>query len=230
VVGEHQVGDQVVEHPFHRVPAVGVPRTGLVGQHRDAVQVPDLPRMGAVDLVPRGPVGGFDDRRAAGSEQPPDLDVQVCEPHRVPRREDHAFAVPDRLGEAVTGLAACIQDALGVHRDGAGSGARIGLESGASTHELEDLLGFERLEPGHAELLVRVAVVEQPDVAKHVVERMGDLGSGHGARTQAFEQLLVPHRTRRPAIIERRQASGVRSDNVHRSHRTRSVAMTRDKA
>ena len=39
-------GGSLLEHPGHRVPAVGVPRAGLVGEHRDAVEVPDLPGWG----------------------------------------------------------------------------------------------------------------------------------------------------------------------------------------
>ena len=94
----------------------------------------------------------------------------------MPRREDHAFASPDRLGEPVAGIAARVQDALGVDRDGAGGGVRIGLEPGGPAHELEDLGRLERLEPRHPELLVGIALVEQPDVAEHVVERVADLG------------------------------------------------------
>ena len=107
---------------------------------------------------------------------------------------------------------------------------RVGLEPGRPADEVEDPIRVERLQPRHAELLVGVALVQQPDVAQHVVERVAELGSGHRAREQALEQLLARDRARGPAVVERGQARGVRSDNVHRPHRTRSAAMTRDEA
>ena len=45
---------------------------------------------------------------------------------------------------------------------------------------------------------------------------MADLETGDGPRQQALDELLARVRPRRPAIVERREAGGVRSDNVHR--------------
>ena len=36
VVGDHQIGDDLVEHAEHRIGPVGVPRLATVGEHADA--------------------------------------------------------------------------------------------------------------------------------------------------------------------------------------------------
>ena len=143
------------------------------------------------------------------------------------RGQEHALAATNRVREPFADGRAGVQDELRIHRHRSGRRRAFGLEARCPPDEIEDLVGVEALEAGHPELLVRVALVEEPDVAQDVVEGMADLETGDGPRQQALDQLLARVRPRRPAIVERREAGGVRSDNVHRHHRTRGRADAR---
>ena len=146
------------------------------------------------------------------------------------RGQEHALTTANRAREAIADGRAGVQDELRIHRHRSGRRLAVGVEARSPPDEVQYLTGVEALEAGHPELLVRVALVEEPDVAQDVVERMGDLEPGDGTRQQTLDKLVARVRSLRPAVVERRQAGGVRSDNVHRPHRTRSATMTHDEA
>ena len=125
-------------------PSVRVPRARLVRQHRDAVEVADLPRVGAVNVGPGGR------RRAVSSRRPPEgAGPPRCTGGRArpgdPSSRHRSLA--ERLGEPVTGLGAGIQDAFGIDRDRAGRGRPIGLEPRGPAHEHEDASGASVCNP-----------------------------------------------------------------------------------
>ena len=129
--------------------------------------------MVTIAVLPRGPVGRLDDRDPTGAEEPPNLDVQVREAHRMTRRQEHPLAATNRVREPFADGRAGVQDELRIDRDRSGRRRAFGLEARGAPDEIEDLVGVEALEAGHPELLVRVALVQEPDVAQDVVERDG---------------------------------------------------------
>ena len=141
------------------------------------------------------------------------------------RGQEHALAATNRVREPFADGRAGVQDELRIHRHRSGRRRAFGLEARCPPDEIEDLVGVEALEAGHPELLVRVALVEEPDVAQDVVEGWLTSRPATAPASRPSTSSLARVRPRRPAIVERREAGGVRSDNVHRHHRTRGARM-----
>ena len=141
--------------------------------------------------------------------------VQVREAERMPGREDHALGPGDRERESVASLGTGVEDEFGIDRNGTGLLEPPGVEPRRKADEREHVVGGHRLQPGHAEPLVGIALVQQPDVADHVVERVTHLDPRDRSLEQPADELGARGGLRVPPIVDRGQAGGMRSDNVH---------------
>ena len=102
--------------------------------------------MRALGIVPALAVGRREELDAAGAELPPDRGVQVGEPDRMSRREEHALAQSYGLGQPVPHRLARAQDELGV--DGNRAVGRVrDLEPARRRDDLEDLAGRDVCSP-----------------------------------------------------------------------------------
>src|SRR5919204_2895270 len=217
VIGQHEVGADLLQHPDHRPIAVRVPHRLAVGRHRHALEVPDLATVPVVaGLGVPGALERLEDLDATGAQEPTDLDVQVREPDRMAGGDDHALAAPDGLGQPVPGGLARVEDEVGVDRHGPFEPGRVGIEPRGLRDELEHLARRERLEPGHPERLVRIALGEAVDVPADVVHRMAHPGTGDAAGQEPGVELVSSERMGRPSLVEARQPRRVASGNVHR--------------
>ena len=115
-----------------------------------------------------------------------------------------------------------VQDRAGVDVGRALGGQLVDRDARRLAHEPHDVLEPERLrQVGEAEELVGVVVDEHPDVPEHVVVGVAR-GAGDPAGHEGRLELLRADTRAAPALVERRQTLGVRSDNVHGSiQRTR---------
>ena len=220
VVGEDQVGPLLREHARHRLATVGMPHRGLVGEHRDTLEISDLPsvmprappRHGLErpqQLHPRTrscrPTSMYRCARPVGGPWPGSRSrpPEPRRPARRPRRSRRRARVPD-------------------HRHGAvpppGWGVKPDARPTSCRTRSTDIAPARPVIPN---CLSGSPSIRRSGVSPHVVHRMADLGAGDAAVEDRVTELRPQVRARLPSVVDVRELGGVPCGNVHRStHRT----------
>ena len=131
-----------------------------------------------------------------------------------------------RRGQARPHGLARVEDEHRVHPDRAVE-PPVRAEAGGSLDELEHFVGRQGLQTRHPELLVGIALVQQPDVPTDVAQVVAHDRTGHHAGDEAIGELPTIVRARRPPVVEHREPRRMGSDNVHPFHRTGSARLAR---
>ena len=150
-------------------------------------------------------------------QQPFPLAVEEVESAGMAGGEEDALAAGGGERQAAAERFARVQDRLRGDAYVAGRLRWVDRRAGPCGHQLEHVLQRRPvLESREAELLVGIALEQQPGVPAHVVEGMRR-NAGHVTIVERAGQLLARVRSWREALVDGRQTPSVRFDNVHAS-------------